>query len=435
MGFNSQAGQVGFGIQSVKSTPVAATRFARVRGGSLAAMRDLLIPDPEIGGNRDIPQAYMGSVHYAGDYSFYPRMQMVAFLLRAVLGGVSSSSTAGDNEVQSLAITGTPTGGTFTLTFKGQTTSALDFDATAGEVDAALEALSTVGAGNVACTGGPLPGAAVTITFGGDLATLDVPVITATSSLTGGSSPAIAITTTTPGTHTVGIHTITPADTSPWLTLEERYGTSLGSFRYSDCKVNSLKLECDANAYLTGSATIIALTGESGFTAQTDPDIDETPMIVADQVQVSFGGSVLPAKSFSIEINNNIEDDDYRLGSNVLADLVEKRREVKMTFTVRPDDIDMWKAATWGDVGSDTPISGPAYQGAVQILVDTFEEVVTGTPYRLLIDIPTAVMAPFKIEPNGDDVIQNDVELTAIRPDVAYSLMTVTVRNDLATVF
>ena len=38
------------------------------------------------------------------------------------------------------------TAGTFTLTFKGQTTAPLPFDATAAQVDTALEALSTVGA-------------------------------------------------------------------------------------------------------------------------------------------------------------------------------------------------------------------------------------------------------------------------------------------------
>lgn len=45
------------------------------------------------------------------------------------------------------------TGGTFTLSFGGQTTSALDYDATAAEVQTALVALSTIGAGKVTVTG------------------------------------------------------------------------------------------------------------------------------------------------------------------------------------------------------------------------------------------------------------------------------------------
>lgn len=105
------------------------------------------------------------------------------------------------SEVQSLAITGTPTGGTFTLTFRGQTTSGIAHSANAATVQAALEALSTIGSGNVTCTGGALPGTAVTITFASSLANTDVDEITATSSLTGGTSPAVAVTVTTQGNY------------------------------------------------------------------------------------------------------------------------------------------------------------------------------------------------------------------------------------------
>jgi hypothetical protein len=106
---------------------------------------------------------------------------------------------AGTNEVQSVAITGSPTGGTFTLTFSGQTTSAISYNASASAVQAALEALSNIAPGDVTCTDGPLPGAAVTVTFGGAYAGADVAQMTATGSLTGGTTPAVTVTTTTPG--------------------------------------------------------------------------------------------------------------------------------------------------------------------------------------------------------------------------------------------
>ena len=64
------------------------------------------------------------------------------------------------NDVQTLSLSGNPTGGTFTLSFGGQTTAAIPFNATAAQVQAALQALSSIGAGNVACAGGPLPGTA-----------------------------------------------------------------------------------------------------------------------------------------------------------------------------------------------------------------------------------------------------------------------------------
>lgn len=56
------------------------------------------------------------------------------------------------NEVQSVAIIGA-TGGTFTLTYDGQTTSALAYDISAGSLETALEALSNITAVSVSGSG------------------------------------------------------------------------------------------------------------------------------------------------------------------------------------------------------------------------------------------------------------------------------------------
>jgi hypothetical protein len=103
------------------------------------------------------------------------------------------------SEVQRATITGIPTGGTFTLTYSGQTTAAIAYNATAAAVQSALEALSNIAPGDVTVTGGPGPGTPYDITFGGAYAGTDVTSMTATGSFTGGTTPAIAITTTTAG--------------------------------------------------------------------------------------------------------------------------------------------------------------------------------------------------------------------------------------------
>lgn len=106
------------------------------------------------------------------------------------------------NAVQTLTETGTPTGGTFTLTYAGQTTAPIAYNATAAAVATAVQALSNVGAagGTVAGGGGAFPGAAITLTFGGTLGNQPVALLTATSTgLTGGASPAVTPTSTTPG--------------------------------------------------------------------------------------------------------------------------------------------------------------------------------------------------------------------------------------------
>jgi hypothetical protein len=104
------------------------------------------------------------------------------------------------SEVQTVTITGTPTGGTYTLTFSGQTTAGIPYNATAAQVKAALEALSNIGAGEVAVAGGPHPGTAVVVTFGGQYLGDDVAQMTASAAgLTGGTSPAVTVTTSTAG--------------------------------------------------------------------------------------------------------------------------------------------------------------------------------------------------------------------------------------------
>jgi len=103
-------------------------------------------------------------------------------------------------EVQQAAVTGGPTGGTFTLTFDGQTTAGIVYNATASAVQSALEALSNIAVGDVTVTGGPLPGTAVTISFGGAYDGVNVPQMTASSAgLTGGTSPTVTVTTVTQG--------------------------------------------------------------------------------------------------------------------------------------------------------------------------------------------------------------------------------------------
>lgn len=103
------------------------------------------------------------------------------------------------SEVQTVTITGAPTGGTYTLTFSGQTTAAIPYNATAAQVKTALENLSNVSVGDVAVSGGPHPATAIVVTFGGQYLSDDVAQMTASGSFTGGTSPAIAVTTTTAG--------------------------------------------------------------------------------------------------------------------------------------------------------------------------------------------------------------------------------------------
>lgn len=106
------------------------------------------------------------------------------------------------NAQQTLTLTGTPTGGTFTLTFNGQTTAPISYNASSAAVSAALAALSNIGStANIAVTGGALEAAPIVVQFEGFWGNQPVALMTANSSgLTGGTSPVVTPTTSVTGT-------------------------------------------------------------------------------------------------------------------------------------------------------------------------------------------------------------------------------------------
>lgn len=339
MGFQSQSGHVGFKTQAVKGAyldpgAVAPNQgvFVRTRSGALGGNRELLVPDPEIGGNRDIPDAQLGPISFSGEYDFYARMESIATFLRGSFGTV----------------------------------------ATAGAIATGFT------------------------------------------------------------------HTITPADVLPWLSVEEKIGNGYEAFNYTDAKINTFHLESDASGYLMGTVGLIALTQalDASPTAPGVQRVDTSPLLVGTNIFVLWNGVQLPAKSFSFDVNNNLEDDDYRLGSLFLGDLVEKRREVTAGVTIRPNDSALWRTAMWGSPTATVPL-GQSFKDDLGIQVISYEDIPgasAGVKYDLTFTIPSAVIAPFNLDPSGDDVIEHDLEIRALRPNPATPIVTATVRNSFATV-
>jgi flagellar hook-associated protein 2 len=89
-----------------------------------------------------------------------------------------------------------PDGGTFTLTYRGETTTDIAWDATTGEIQTALEALTSVNSGDITVSGSI--GDGVTFTFADTLGDVDLMMIN--SSLTdGGIDVTASISETTKG--------------------------------------------------------------------------------------------------------------------------------------------------------------------------------------------------------------------------------------------
>lgn len=337
-GYSSQSGQVLFRTQTAQGTYNADTDTAgvavKLRSGSLGPNRDLLIPDPEIGGGRDIPDALLGAVSWSGDFEFYARLKFLPTFLAAVLG---------------------------------------------------------------------TPGTPATTT---------------------------GITT----------HTITPKDsgTLPYLSVEESISDGLEVYNYTDAVANTFHLEAEANGYLMGTVGLIAAKQTAGET-RTDPapHSDDSPLLVGTNIAVTYNSVTVPAKSFNLDINNNFEDDDFRLGSFYLGGLVAKRREVTASLTLRPESSAIWRQAVYGTASAVAP-GGVTTKQALVITCTTYENIPGGTPagpYSLQITIPKAIFSPFAFGPSGDDIIETDVDVQALRPALGTPIMTAVVKTDQPTIY
>lgn len=332
-GFTPQSGQVGFKTQPTKGTfspPGTGGIFMRLTGGSLSGKRNMIVPTPEIGGNRDIPDAYLGSIIFAGQYDFYCRSDSLPTLLYAALGAKVDSAT-----------------GT--------------------------------------------------------------------------------------GTTLVGTHTLTPSDAIPWLSIEEKVANGYEVFNYTDAKINTLHLDVVAEDYIKGTVTLAALTQTSGNTATVTPDWDLTPLIVGTNVIVNYNSVALPAKKWSIDINNNLEENDFRLGSVFAGDVVPKRRDINTMVTIRPNDDLIWKQATYGSSAATSAIGGAAPKQATTVVATTYEVIgTTVTPYSITLSAPKAAIKPFEIKVSGDTVIEHDIDLQLLRPDPTVDICSFVVVNHRA---
>lgn len=192
-------------------------------------------------------------VAYLGDYVTRTGSTLLTKLDNVVVadGGYPGTGTVsgGTAEVQTVEVTGAPTGGTYTLTYDGQTTAPIPFDADAAAVASALVALPNLFPGDIAVDGtNPF-----TVTF--DAVFGDVPQITGDGAgLTGGTAPAVATATTTPGVAPAGADALTA------------YATGPVQVRYAD--LDTLELPGQVVDRTTNRYTVY---GERLFAATFDP--------------------------------------------------------------------------------------------------------------------------------------------------------------------
>jgi hypothetical protein len=199
------------------------------------------------------------------------------------VSGYSGTLTSAVNEVQTIDRTGTISSGTFTLTCDSQTTGTLQYNDNAATIQAALEALTNIGSGNVAVTGGPLSTTDVVLTFQGELAGTNVPALTISTSLGGGGTAVMVQTTAgVPSYVSGGLY-------DEWTTLCDTGAISfVGSYRVIASVYDN------ASTSEIGSALLRFTYGLSDLAStKTGPIV--SPPAVGDYSIVDLGDVTIPA--------------------------------------------------------------------------------------------------------------------------------------------
>lgn len=121
----------------------------------------------------------------------------------------AGAPSAGTNEVQTLTIGGTPTGGTFKLGFEGFVTGSITWSATnatlLANINTALQAI--IGASEITAAAGSLTAGigTITLTFGGNRGRQAISgLISVEENALTGTDPTLAIAETTPGVNATG---------------------------------------------------------------------------------------------------------------------------------------------------------------------------------------------------------------------------------------
>jgi hypothetical protein len=104
-------------------------------------------------------------------------------------------------DLQTVSVSGSPTGGTFTLTGGplGSNTVTLPWNATPSQAQVAINAALSPSAAFCVCMGTQLPGGSILVIWAGSLSDQPEGVMTPTSALTGGTSPTASVAHTVVG--------------------------------------------------------------------------------------------------------------------------------------------------------------------------------------------------------------------------------------------
>jgi hypothetical protein len=233
---------------------------------------------------------------------------------------------------------------------------------------------------------------------------------------------AVATTGTTPNY----THTITPANTLPYITVWRDLADTLYE-QYRDCKVGSLSISAEAGQPLTATAGI---QGLQTTRLTTSPD-QATPVALQNGAVYNYndatvtlsGGVTALVSSFELTIENNLQR--QQTDNVVPYDVVEGQREISLSFDLIFEDLTEYNKFHFGGAAGTT-VASTIYTTDALFSFDL------GANNSVAFNLPRIAYEEFPIEPDpGGDPIVASIRAVAQRGGTPN--LTSTVKNQVAS--
>ena len=330
------------------------------------------------------------------------------------LGFAIDSTNALKNEIQTVTITGDPTGGTFTLTSTG-TTSAIPFDATAAQVQSALEGITAIGENNVIVTGDA--GGPFTVTFTGALTGTNIaPMTEDHTNLTGGTTPGVTVAAVQNGAAgAVGsghIGTIASRAAAEWLTAIHTYGegADLFSLMATDARIEQLVIEANTRGVMATFAGVgIRETAAAGNeTGIAENEAMLLPSKGACTINIEGAAFTTPLRGLRFLINPT-DKNEQNLFALERSDLPSTG--IECGFAAQGLDLskDVHDKLKWGGSGGTSP-SVIAVSGDITFRFESAEIIPTDlVPWQFEITIPRCEFRMGNFQARNRELIRFDL--------------------------
>ena len=230
------------------------------------------------------------------------------------------------------------------------------------------------------------------------------------------------------------LHNFTPISSGslPWISIKKIISDDVQVFDYTDCKVGSFSLDINANELANITFDIVGIKDEIG--SSVSPSFEDAPPLVATKATITMDGSTISAKKVSVKFDNKLNSDDFRIGSRLLGDIEEKRREIDLSMDIVLDTTsELYRKAFYGSA-SATEAGFTVHAESVDIVLESPSEIdsTSGLPYKILLSIGNASFMAAPTPASGDELVVIPLELKAAKSS-GENVMSIHIWNSKTT--